>query len=175
VENQMNIEQSYDRVADEYVQRIFDELQHKPLDRQVLECFAGDVGISGGVCDIGCGPGQVARYLSDRGAKVQGIDLSSAMIEQARKLNPSIEFAIGDMRKPSVPDCTWAGMTAFYSIIHISRDQLPATLRELHRVLQPGGLLLMAFHLGEDAIHLDERWGHDVNIDFHRRFPQRIC
>jgi len=52
-------------------------------------------------------------------------------------------------------------------MIHISRDQLPATLRESHRVLQPGGLLLIAFHLGGDSIHLDEWWGHDVNIDFH--------
>jgi hypothetical protein len=58
-----DVQHSYDRVAEEYVQRIFDELQHKPLDRQLLEQFAARVHGLGPVCDLGCGPGHVARYL----------------------------------------------------------------------------------------------------------------
>ena len=48
---------SYDRVADEYVRRIFDELQHKPLDRQFLDRFAASVRDVGPTCDMGCGTG----------------------------------------------------------------------------------------------------------------------
>jgi hypothetical protein len=48
-----DVQHSYDRVADEYVQRIFDELQHKPLDRQLLEQFAVRVHGLGPVCDLG--------------------------------------------------------------------------------------------------------------------------
>ncbi|HEX4073202.1 MAG TPA: hypothetical protein VHX68_18620, partial [Planctomycetaceae bacterium] len=62
---------SYDRVADEYVRRIFDELRHKPLDRQLLDRFASGVRGAGPTprpaCDMGCGPGHVARYLSEQG------------------------------------------------------------------------------------------------------------
>ncbi len=58
---------SYDRVADEYARRIFDELDHKPFDREILDGFADAVRGLGPVCDLGCGPGQVARYLRARG------------------------------------------------------------------------------------------------------------
>ena len=64
---------SYDQVADEYVRRIFDELQHKPLDRQLLDRFAESVREFGPVCDMGCGPGHVARYLHNHGVQVCGV------------------------------------------------------------------------------------------------------
>ena len=79
---------SYDCVADEYVRRIFDELRHKPLDRQLLDRFAARVRHAGVACDMGCGPGQVARYLHERGVEVCGVDLSPAMVERARQLTP---------------------------------------------------------------------------------------
>ena len=69
---------SYDRVADEYVRRIADELRHKPLDRELLERFAASVRDAGPVCDMGCGPGHVAHYLYELGVQVCGIDSSPA-------------------------------------------------------------------------------------------------
>ena len=162
----MNVKTSYDQVADEYVQRIFDELQHKPLDRQLLDRFAASVREAGPVCDLGCGPGHVARYLHERGVQVCGIDLSPVMVERARSLTPGVEFRPGDMLALNVPDGAWAGIAAFYSIIHIPRGDVTRALRELRRVLRPGGLLLLTFHLGDDKIHLDEWWGQKVCVDF---------
>jgi SAM-dependent methyltransferase len=158
---------SYDRVADEYVERIFDELRHKPLDRRLLDRFAADVRDTGLVCDVGCGPGHVARYLHEQGVDVCGVDLSPAMVEHARRLTPGIDFQQGDMLALDVPDKSWVGITAFYSIIHISRRELPRALAELKRVLRPGGRLLLAFHVGGQTIHLDEWWGQPVSVDFH--------
>ena len=159
---------SYDQVADEYVRRIYDELRHKPLDRQLLDRFAAAVRGTGTgtVCDLGCGPGHVTRYLHDRGVPVCGIDLSPGMIALARGLNPDIKFQVGDMTALTSTDGTWAGITAFYSVIHIPPDRLVDTLREMWRVLMPGGHLLLAFHIGDETIHLDEWWGMKVNVDF---------
>jgi SAM-dependent methyltransferase len=157
---------SYDLVADEYVRRIFDELQHKPLDRQLLDRFAAGVRGIGPVCDIGCGPGHVARYLHERGVQVCGVDLSPVLVERARRMTPGVEFRQGDMIALDAPDEAWAGIVAFYSIIHISRGDMARTLRELRRVLRPGGILLLAFHIGDDTIHLDEWWGQRVCVDF---------
>jgi trans-aconitate methyltransferase len=56
-----DVQTAYDTVADEYVRRIYDELQHKPFDRELLDQFAARVRQSGMVCDLGCGPGHVAR------------------------------------------------------------------------------------------------------------------
>ena len=58
-----NTQKSYDDVAEEYVERIFNELEHKPFDRQLLGRFAAETKSEGLVCDMGCGPGQVARRL----------------------------------------------------------------------------------------------------------------
>jgi len=160
------VDASYNQVADEYVRRIYDELQHKPLDRQLLDRFAASVRGLGLACDMGCGPGHVARYLHEHGAQVCGIDLSPDMVERARRLNPGIAFRQGDMLALDAADGAWAGIVAFYSIIHVPRGDVVRALRELRRVLRPGGLLLLAFHIGDTVIHLDEWWGHKVCIDF---------
>jgi SAM-dependent methyltransferase len=157
---------SYDLVADEYVQRIFDELQHKPLDRQLLDRFAAGVRDVGPACDMGCGPGHVSRYLHEKRVQVCGIDLSPAMVERARRLTPGVDFRQGDMIALDAPDGAWAGIAAFYSIIHIHRNDMALALGELLRVLRPGGVLLLAFHIGDDTIHLDEWWGQKVCVDF---------
>jgi len=161
-----DLQTSYDRVAAEYVQRIYHELDHKPLDRQLLDRFAAGVQSLGPACDLGCGPGHVARYLRERGVDVCGIDLSPGMVDQARQLNPGIEFRQGDMLALDVEDRTWGGIAAFYSIIHIPREEVTSALREMKRVLRQGGILLLAFHVGEEIVHLEEWWGHPVSIDF---------
>jgi SAM-dependent methyltransferase len=166
---------SYDSVADEYVRRIFDELQHKPLDRQLLDRFADSVRDVGSACDMGCGPGHIARYLHERGVQVCGVDLSQGMVEQARRLTPEVEFRQGDMTALDAADGAWAGIAAFYSIIHITREEMPQALGELRRVLRPGGLLLLAFHIGEQTIHLDEWWGQTVSVDFFFFRPEEVA
>jgi SAM-dependent methyltransferase len=153
-------------VADEYVARIYDELRHKPLDRQLLDRFADSVREVGLACDMGCGPGQVTRYLHERSAQVCGIDLSPEMVVRARRLNPGINFEQGDMLALDVEDEAWAGIAAFYSIIHIPRGDVVRALRELRRVLRPGGRLLLTFHIGDEVKHLEEWWGHKVSVDF---------
>jgi SAM-dependent methyltransferase len=162
----MELQDSYDTVAEEYVARIFHELEHKPLDCELLDRFAANVRDSSPVCDLGCGPGHVARYLSERGVNVFGLDLSPRMIEQAQRLNPGIMFKQGNMLALEVDDDAWAGIVAFYSIIHIPRGQMIAALQELERVLRPQGLLLLSFHVGQEVIHRDEWWGKKVSLDF---------
>ncbi|MBV9339421.1 MAG: class I SAM-dependent methyltransferase, partial [Acidobacteria bacterium] len=140
--NTESVQESYDRIADAYARRFANELQQKPLDRQLLSRFAAEVMGRGQVCDMGCGPGQIARYLRDAGIEVRGLDLSPAMVPQARQLNPEIRFQIGDMMKLDFPDQTLAGIVACYSIVNSPESSLPTVFRELWRVLRPGGLLL---------------------------------
>ena len=160
----LELEDGYNRIAKEYVERIFNELEGKPIDRQLLDRFAGS--ITGPACDLGCGPGQIARYLRERGVDVCGIDLSREMIEQARRLNPGIKFAQGNMLSLDVADETWGGIAAFYSIIHIPRDEVVTALSEMKRVLRREGLLLLSFHIGDEILHVENFWGEKVSLDF---------
>ncbi len=96
-----------------------------------------------------------------------GVDLSPAMVEQARGLNPDIPFHCGDMLAlADIADNSWGGVAAFYSIIHVPRTSVTQALAELRRVLRPGGILLLAFHLGREVIHRAEWWGKEVSLDF---------
>ena len=170
-----NYQSSYDAVAEEYAARIFDELRHKPFDRELLDRFAATVRDSGPACDMGCGPGQVARYLQSRGLDVCGYDLSPKMVELARQLNPGIEFHQGDMTALDVADNSLAGIVAFYSLIHIAPELMGQTLQELRRVLRPNGLLLLSFHIGNETLHLDEWWGKQVCVDFFMLDPNAVA
>ena len=166
------IQTSYDALAEEYARRLYDELAGKPLDRELLNRFAARLKGIGKVCDLGCGPGHVTRYLQEHGADAFGIDLSPGMIAQARQLNPGIQFCQDNMLALDAAENSWAGIVAFYSIIHIPRADLPKLFREVARVLQPNGLLFLAFHAGVDEQHVDELWGVKTNLHFyffHRR------
>ena len=157
---------SYDRVAADYTARIADELAGKPLDRALLHVFAEQVGTLSPVADLGCGPGHVAAFLAACGVQVEGFDLSHGMIAQAHHRYPTLTFRQGDMRSLAVADATYGGITAFYSIIHLTEDELAPTFKEWWRVLRPSGLILVAFHIGEHVVHLDEWWQHPVDLDF---------
>jgi SAM-dependent methyltransferase len=161
-----DVAMTYDLVADEYARRIFEELVHKPVDRDLLDRFATKARTNGPACDLGCGPGHVARYLHERGVQILGVDLSPAMVRCAQRLNAGIEFKQGDMRRLDVDDGAWGGIVAFYSIIHIPQPEVVAALTEIKRALRPGGELLLSFHIGDDILHMDEWWGQPVSVDF---------
>lgn len=162
-----DLQSSYDRVAEDYAEHFSDEMEKKPFDRKMLDWLAEKVGGLGIICDMGCGPGQVARYLYDHGVKVCGVDLSPGMVVRARNLNPDISFYQRDMLAlAGIADNSYGGIAAFYSVIHIPRQALGQALGELKRVLRPGGVLLLTFHIGQGVIHRDEWLGKEVSLDF---------
>jgi ubiquinone/menaquinone biosynthesis C-methylase UbiE len=141
------IQKSYDGVADEYARHLYSELDNKPLDRELLTRFAARVKGKGAICDMGCGPGHIARFLhnQDRGAnrndndansngniEIFGLDLSPRMIEEARRLNPEISFRQGNMLALDLPDTSLAGIAAFYAIVNLPRQALPRSFGRWH-------------------------------------------
>ena len=165
---------SYDQVAGEYAERFKDEMDDKPFDRDCLERLAREGGEVGPICDLGCGPGQIARHLHRRGVATLGVDLSPNMVAEALRLNPEIPFHQGNMLALPDADETWGGIAAFYCIIHIPREQIVDALCEMRRVLKPGGMLLVTFHIGEQIEHIETWWEKSVNLDFAFRLPNEM-
>lgn len=169
------VRHSYDTVAEEYVRRIGDELDGKPLDRALLAALVEQAGEDGVVADLGCGPGHVAGWLAERGpAGVVGVDLSPAMVAVGRARYPAAEFREGDLLRLPAGDGEFAAAVALYSLIHLAPGELAPALAEIRRVLRPGGALLLSFHIGAEVRHLDEWWGHPVDVEFHFLQPAAV-
>jgi SAM-dependent methyltransferase len=165
---------SYDSLAAAYVEHISNELAGKPLDRHLLNRFAEEVRDRGTVGDLGCGPGHVARYLHEQGVRILGIDLSPEMVRWATRLNPGLDFRVGDIRSLDLPDASLTGIVAFYSVIHLQEPELDTAFREFRRVLAPNGVLLVSFHIGDHTLLVDDLWGQAVNLDFRFLLPHEV-
>jgi ubiquinone/menaquinone biosynthesis C-methylase UbiE len=171
------VRRGYDAVAPAYAEHLYGELAHKSFDRWWLDRFVSLTRGLGPLSELGCGPGQVARYLKDHGAaEVFGADLSERMLAEARRRSPDIPFRRQDMLALTLADRSLGGIAAFYAIVHFTPRQAEQAFREMCRVLAPGGYALVAFHVAEMAAprrggahelrHVDELFGVTARLDF---------
>jgi SAM-dependent methyltransferase len=165
------IRESYDEVADDYVELVKDLSILDSLSKAMLAAFAEQVklGDRGPIADLGCGPGVVTAHVAAMGVPIFGIDLSPRMIELARQAHPHLRFSQGSMTALHIGDETLGGVLAFYSTHHTPPEHLPAIFSEFHRALAPGGHLLLGTHLGNGE-HLrptQAYGGHPVSYESH--------
>ena len=168
---------SYDTVAESYADYVRDSLAGERYMRGILALFADLVHAGGGgpVADVGCGPGHVTAHLRDLGADAFGVDLSPAMVDLARRDHPGLRFEVGSMTELDLADSSVAGVLGWFSLIHVPDGEVPAVLGHFRRVLRPGGVLLLGFHVG-DVSRLKEQGygGHPMKVYVHRRSPARV-
>lgn len=157
----------YAAVAQSYHVQVRTELEHRPFERWLLERLA-DLAGPHPVVDAGCGTGHVTAFLDDLGVDVTGVDLSEAMVAQARAAFPSCRFRTGDLRELMRPanDDGWGAAVAHYSLVHLTDSELRDAIGHLVRVLRPGGWLLVGDHVGPEVRHLDQWWDTPVDLDF---------
>jgi len=160
------IENLYDKVAREYAERFSGEHEKKPKDQEILRRFAQEIGGRRPVWDFGCGPGQTTQYLTNLGIDISGLDLSERILERARTIHPEIHFRKGNILDLEFENDSIAGAVAFYAIVHFSEEQVRRACREVFRVLQPGGIFLLTYHIGDKTIHVEEFLGKKIDIEF---------
>lgn len=170
---------AYDAIAEDYAATFPSTEPELPVDLAMLDHFVGRVVAGGGahVLDAGCGTGRIARYLVDRGLSVVGVDLSPGMLAMARRDHPDLELHEGSLTALPLADGSVDGVVFWYSLIHLTDDELPVALAEAVRVLRPGGHVLLAFQKGEGTYDvgagLRER-GHDVSLVRWHRGPKQV-
>jgi uncharacterized protein YceH (UPF0502 family) len=166
------VKASYDAVAAGYADHLVDELRGLPFETWLLDRVLAHA--SGRpVVEVGSGPGHVTAYLADAGADATGIDLSPAMVTEARRRFPGQSFEVGDLRRLTRPAASsgWAAVLGWYSLIHLAASELPDAVAALVRPLAPGGWLVLGLHAGSEIRHLDEWFGHEVDLDFVQHDP----
>jgi ubiquinone/menaquinone biosynthesis C-methylase UbiE len=152
------VRHAYEDIADEYASKFAGEIATNEFDRSVIDDAVAKLGPAAVVIDLGCGPGQVACYLSARGWWPVGIDLTPAMLAIARERNEALPLVCGDLLglplRGAAADC----IVAWYSLHNLPRTVLPEALSEIRRVLRPGGVLLIGTHGGRGEDVVEQAW-----------------
>ncbi|WP_157235810.1 alpha/beta fold hydrolase [Brachybacterium sp. P6-10-X1] len=168
---------AYDIDASGYAEQVRGLLAETPHLAAQLTLFAELLRRDGGgpVADVGCGTGYVTAHLRKSGVDAFGIDLSPEMIALARRDHPAARFEVGTMTELDLEDRSLAGIVAFWSVIHVPDHALPGVLDEFVRVLRPGGLLLVGFHVGDGVHHSSTGYtGRAITVDSYRRRPETV-
>ena len=120
--------QGYDRFFGAITGRLVDPI----LD-------AASVGAGTRMLDLATGPGYAAARAAKRGASVVGVDGAEAMLSQARRLHPSLEFRQADVHRLPFDDASFDAVVGNFVILHLGRPEQATA--EFVRVLRPGGRL----------------------------------
>jgi len=158
--------EAFNLAAERYYELFKDEMKQKEYDRVILDKFAGNFDSESIIYDMGCGPGHITRYLSDKGLHVVGIDISEKCIQIARRENPKMRFRVMDMTRLDLADKSIDGIISFYSIIHTPKRLMNILFYEFNRVLKRGGQILIVVKKGRTEGYVDELEGFKTRLYF---------
>ncbi|OZB83266.1 MAG: hypothetical protein B7X41_12420 [Microbacterium sp. 14-71-5] len=147
---------AYDARAEEYIALIGSLDQMERADVALIGRWRDET--PGTLLDAGCGPGLWTAFLDGGGRDVVGVDVSEAFLAAARARHPGVRFESASIRDLPFPAGSFGGILAWYSLIHFAPAELAAALRELARVLSPGGRMLIGYFDGEPG----EEFAHAV-------------
>jgi ubiquinone/menaquinone biosynthesis C-methylase UbiE len=161
-----SIRMAYNKASDAYASGFYYELYSKHLDVKLLDLFCERVNPNKPICEVGCGPGEISTYLKYKGLELLGIDISEDMIKLAKKLNPHIDFRVGNVYSLEFPDNYFSGLLAPFLFVNYEVEEIKPAFLEIKRVLEPNGLFYLSFHQGSDRIHVDEFLAERNPLDF---------
>ncbi len=113
-----------------------------PDRKALLHAALGDLSQGAAVLDAGCGRGTFTAFLHERGFQMIGSDISRAALTFARQQYPQVPFAVASMEEPlPFRDEHFAAVWCTEVLEHLF--DVRTTLAELHRILRPGGKLVL--------------------------------
>ena len=149
------VREGYDRIAPRHGEWI---IEARSAERaRYTQLLLDELPAGAAVLDLGCGSGEpTTRRLAER-FRVTGVDISATQIALARQAAPDVCFIQADMTQLEFPPCSFDGVAAFYSLIHVPREEQAGLLRDMAMWLRPGGLLAAAMgaHAAEASYEED--------------------
>jgi SAM-dependent methyltransferase len=150
------MEASFDRYENEYEELVQRSIGWSGADhgffleakaQHLLRLVGRHVGDPARACvvDVGCGVGAMHRYLGGLGS-IQGVDVSAASVERARRENPRVDYAVADVTALPYDDGAFDVAFASGLVHHVPPAARDAALAEMRRVVRPGGLVALFEH-----------------------------
>ncbi|MCL4364252.1 class I SAM-dependent methyltransferase [Patescibacteria group bacterium] len=157
--NSLKVARLYDSIAKDYGVKI----QSKQPTIQ-LEKFIGFLPRSARVLDVGCASGRDTKAIHDLGFQVVGIDISTKLLEMAKKNYPDLTFIKADALNLPFVKNEFDGIFANAVFHHFLKKDMEKVLRKFNEILTFGGILCISTktgkgtHAGYDSLAKVKRW-----------------
>lgn len=156
---------NYQRFA-QFYDALTENVDYQVRSQYLTDLFLHYGGHIDGILDIGCGTGELAKQLAEKGYRVTGLDLSDDMLTiAAAKEIPNAFFYHGDMTDFTLPEAFDACICTLDSLNHLpDLEAVTACVQCVYKALKPGGLFLFDVNtvykhqqiLGDNAFIYDE-------------------
>lgn len=165
----MDLKSTYNKIASDWHQ------DHKNDAKwaKILDQLVGLLPQDAEILDLGCGPGLEAKYLTNKGFKVLGIDFSEKMIKIARQNVPGVNFKVLDIRDVKTLDKTFDAIIAQAVLLHFTKKEIPKILSDIKSKLKPNGFLMVGLkNVNKDGVGKKEEiiTENDYGYDYQRFF-----
>lgn len=158
------IEKVYDSIADLYDEVLWTDMPYNDEMDKFASLLNGKE-----VLDIGCAMGSFTKYLSDKGLHMEGIDISSKLIDIAKKKVPNVNFRVMDMLNMDI-DKAYDGIMFINSTIHIEKKNMLPLLENVTNMLKDDGVIFMILLEGDGEMYVEEPLDTSISefVNFYR-------
>jgi trans-aconitate methyltransferase len=136
------VQRLFHSAVDDYVRAFMDVSRYQAA----LDVFMSSLPQDVPVLEVGCGPGNITRYLLDRrpDLHIRGIDLAPAMVDHARQHCPEAEFQQGDARSIDQLKGPYSGVVCGFLLPYLSVADTAQLFHAMKRLLAPRGVLYLS-------------------------------
>lgn len=141
---------TYNKIAQEYDKEFGNDYSDTPYVDKFLNYLEGNK-----VLDIGCGVGNLTKYIMDKGFNVEGIDLSKEMLSIAKQKYSDIKFYEMNMKEITLRK-KYDGIMLAYSLFHLTKKEVIEVLPKYYDLLNSNGKILLILQYGQGERIVDE-------------------
>ena len=141
---------TYNKIAQEYDKEFGNDYSDTPYVDKFLNYLEGKK-----VLDIGCGVGNLTKYIMDKGFNVEGIDLSKEMLNIAKQKYSDIKFYEMNMKEITLRK-KYDGIMLAYSLFHLTKKEVIEVLPKYYELLNSNGKILLILQYGQGERIIDE-------------------
>ena len=134
------VEEGYDFIAERYLE--WTQTTRAEERARYTSVLLNQLPLGADLLDLGCGAGVPTTQELARRFKVTGVDISERQVTLARENVPEAQFIRTDITVLDFPPGSFDAVAAFYSLIHLPREEQPKLLKKTASWLRPGGLLV---------------------------------
>lgn len=146
----MIVVDTYNKIAQEYDKEFGNDYSDTPYVDKFLNYLEGKK-----VLDIGCGVGNLTKYIMDKGFNVEGIDLSKEMLNIAKQKYSDIKFYEMNMKEITLSK-KYDGIMLAYSLFHLTKKEVIEVLPKYYNLLNNNGKILLILQYGQGERIVDE-------------------